>query len=93
MDQKNEKLHREFNDILTEFNKHNIKDNDVVYFTLQRLYKNLDDRVMAQKKVGESNLVVCDILNQHKEKINELQSKIDILENRILINKIIKNDK
>ena len=50
MDQKNEKLHREFNDILTEFNKHNIKDNDVVYFTLQRLYKNLDDRVMAQKK-------------------------------------------
>ena len=50
MDKKNEKLHRELNDILTEFNKHNIKDNDVVYFTLQRLYKNLDDRVMAQKK-------------------------------------------
>ena len=50
MDKKNEKLHREFNDILTEFNKHNIKDNDVVYFTLQKLYKNLDDRVMAQKK-------------------------------------------
>ena len=50
MDKKNEKLHREFNDILTEFNKHNIKDNDVVYFTLQKLYKNLDDRGMAQKK-------------------------------------------
>jgi len=50
METKNEKLHREFNNILTEFNKHNIKDNDVVYFTLQKLYKNLDDRVMAQTK-------------------------------------------
>ena len=48
---------------------------------------------MFMQKVGESNLVVCDILNQHKEQINELKAKIDILENRILINKIIKNDK
>jgi len=49
--------------------------------------------LLFMRKVGESNLVVCDILNQHKEQINELQAKIDILENRILINKIIKNDK
>ena len=49
--------------------------------------------LLFMRKVGESNLVVCDILNQHKEQINELKAKIDILENRILINKIIKNDR
>lgn len=74
-----------------------MRDNSKWYIIKGDFQNDFDDlenaTLLFMRKVGESNLVVCDILNQHKEKINELQAKIDILENRILINKIIKNDK
>ena len=74
-----------------------MRDNSKWYIIKGDFQNDFDDlenaTLLFMRKVGESNLVVCDILNQHKEKINELQAKIDILENRVLINKIIKNDK
>ena len=74
-----------------------MRDNSKWYIIKGDFQNDFDDlenaTLLFMRKVGESNLVVCDILNQHKEKINELQAKIDILENRILINKIIKNDR
>ena len=51
MKPKDKKIHKEFNDILTQFNK-DIKngENVSIYNTLQQLFSNLDKRVVIQTK-------------------------------------------